>query len=70
MDEATSALDDANEAAMFALLAEELPEAALLSIGHRQGLDRHHDRTMVLAPGPGGGRLAAVRQWQAAALSG
>jgi putative ATP-binding cassette transporter len=58
MDEATSALDEVNQVAMFALLAAELPEAALLSIGHRPGLDRHHDREMVVAPGPGGAWLA------------
>jgi putative ATP-binding cassette transporter len=59
MDEATSALDEANQAAMFALLAEELPQAALLSIGHRSGLGQHHDRELVVMPGPAGARLAA-----------
>jgi putative ATP-binding cassette transporter len=59
MDEATSALDEANQAAMFALLAAELPQAALLSIGHRSGLGRHHDRELVVMPGPAGARLAA-----------
>ncbi len=67
MDEATSALDEANQAAMFAVLAEELPEAAVLSIGHRPGLGRHHDRELLVMPGPAGARLvvpggvAAVR---------
>jgi putative ATP-binding cassette transporter len=59
MDEATSALDEANQTAMFALLAEDLPEAAILSIGHRPGLERHHDREMVVMPGPAGARLVA-----------
>jgi putative ATP-binding cassette transporter len=59
MDEATSALDEANQAAMFHLLAEELPGAAVLSIGHRPGLDRHHDRELVVVPGPTGSRLVA-----------
>ncbi|WP_372617027.1 ABC transporter ATP-binding protein/permease [Falsiroseomonas sp.] len=58
MDEATSALDEANQAAMFALLAAELPEAALLSIGHRPGLDRYHDRELVVMRGPTGTWLA------------
>jgi putative ATP-binding cassette transporter len=57
MDEATSALDETNQAAMFHLMAEELPGAALLSIGHRPGLDRHHDREMMVVPGPSGARL-------------
>jgi putative ATP-binding cassette transporter len=54
MDEATSALDEANEAAMFAVLAEELPGSAILSIGHRAGLGRHHDREVVLGEQGGG----------------
>ena len=57
MDEATSALDEANQTAMFAMLAEDLPGSAVLSIGHRPGLDRHHDREMVVMPGPAGARL-------------
>ncbi|HEV7265508.1 MAG TPA: ABC transporter ATP-binding protein/permease [Falsiroseomonas sp.] len=72
MDEATSALDEANQAAMFALLTAELPEAALLSIGHRPGLDRYHDREMVVAPGPEGAWLvppAAPRARLAAAAA-
>jgi vitamin B12/bleomycin/antimicrobial peptide transport system ATP-binding/permease protein len=60
MDEATSALDEANQAAMFALFEAELAGAALLSIGHRPGLDRYHDRVLALLPGPGGARLERV----------
>jgi putative ATP-binding cassette transporter len=60
LDEATSGLDEANQAAMYALLAAELPGAGLVSIGHRAGLDRHHDREMVVLAGPGGGRLVAA----------
>jgi putative ATP-binding cassette transporter len=61
MDEATSALDEANQAVLFRLLAEELPDAALLSIGHRPGLAAYHDRVLLLAPGPGGARLVEPR---------
>jgi putative ATP-binding cassette transporter len=60
LDEATSALDEANQAAMYALLAAALPGAAVVSIGHRDGLDRHHDREMVVIAGPDGGRLVAA----------
>lgn len=60
MDEATSALDEANQTAMFALFEAELAGAALLSIGHRPGLDRYHDRVLALRPGPGGARLEPV----------
>jgi putative ATP-binding cassette transporter len=65
MDEATSALDEANQAAMFGLLAEELPGAAVLSIGHRAGLGQHHDREMVVMPGPAGARLVGVAEARA-----
>ncbi len=60
MDEATSALDEANQAAMFAVIEDELPEAALVSIGHRPGLAAHHDRVLAMVPGPGGARLTAM----------
>jgi hypothetical protein len=45
---------------MYALLAAELPGAGLVSIGHRAGLDRHHDREMVVLAGPDGGRMVAA----------
>jgi len=51
LDEATSALDEANQAAMYALLAAELPGAAVVSIGHREGLARHHEREMRVQAG-------------------
>jgi vitamin B12/bleomycin/antimicrobial peptide transport system ATP-binding/permease protein len=59
LDEATAALDEANQDAMMELLREELPEAAVVSIGHRPGLDRYHDRVLVLEPSPEGAVLAA-----------
>jgi putative ATP-binding cassette transporter len=70
MDEATSALDEANESAMFALLAEELPGAALLSIGHRQGLERHHDRAVVLTADPAADSLGQAGRREPASVSG
>jgi putative ATP-binding cassette transporter len=60
MDEATSALDEANQAAMFALLQEELEGVAVVSIGHRPGLAAHHDRVLAMVPGPSGARLTAL----------
>lgn len=62
MDEATAALDDGNQDAMMRLFAEELPESALLSIGHRPGLDVYHHRTLVLVRGTEGARLTARRK--------
>ena len=58
LDEATAALDEENQDAMMEMLREELPETAVVSIGHRPGLDRHHDRVLVLEPSPEGAVLA------------
>ena len=54
MDEATAALDEANQDAMMRLLEEELPSSAVVSIGHRPGLERYHDRVLTLQASPGG----------------
>ncbi|MBD0270459.1 MAG: ABC transporter ATP-binding protein/permease [Acetobacteraceae bacterium] len=58
MDEATAALDEANQDAMMRLLQEELPGSAVVSIGHRPGLDRYHDRVLTLRASPGGAVLS------------
>jgi putative ATP-binding cassette transporter len=42
LDEATSALDEETEAAMYALLVERLPHAAIVSIAHRSTVARWH----------------------------
>ncbi len=59
LDEATAALDEANQDAMMALLRAELPGTAVVSIGHRPGLERHHDRVLVLEASPQGAVFAA-----------
>jgi putative ATP-binding cassette transporter len=48
LDEATAALDDASEQAMYALLRERLPEAAVVSIAHRQGVAAFHERQIAI----------------------
>ncbi|WP_458096126.1 ABC transporter ATP-binding protein/permease [Roseomonas sp. WA12] len=58
MDEATAALDEENQDAMMQLVLNELPKSALISIGHRPGLDAFHERTLHLQRGPEGTRLA------------
>jgi putative ATP-binding cassette transporter len=55
LDEATSALDEGTEAAMYGLLAERLPDAALVSIAHRSTVARWHDRQLRYLPADGGG---------------
>ena len=58
MDEATAALDEENQDAMMSLVVNEMMGSALVSIGHRSGLDAFHDRTLTLQRGPEGARLA------------
>lgn len=59
MDEATSALDEAGQANVMKLLAEALPETAVISIGHRPGLEAFHTRELILEPGEEGTQLRA-----------
>jgi len=57
LDEATSALDEPTETRFYALLRERLPEAAIVSIGHRGTLKALHDRRLEL-DGQGGWAMA------------
>ena len=57
LDEATSALDEPTEARFYAALRERLPEAAIVSIGHRSTLKALHDRRLEL-DGQGGWAMA------------
>jgi len=70
MDEATAALDEANQDAMMQLVVDDLSQAALISIGHRPGLEAFHTRTLQLLRAEGGATLsrpkrgpAVKRQW-------
>ncbi len=62
LDEATAALDDENQDSMMRLFREELAESALISIGHRPGLDVYHDRTLHLVRAPDGAKLEVRRR--------
>ncbi len=44
LDEATAALPDEDQAALYGLLAERLPQTTLVSIGHRSSLAGFHKR--------------------------
>jgi putative ATP-binding cassette transporter len=57
MDEATSALDPASQEHLMTLLAERLPNTALVSIAHRPELEAFHHRKLVFERRPGGARL-------------
>ena len=42
LDEATSALDPATEESLYELVLRELPDAAVISIAHREAVAKHH----------------------------
>lgn len=48
LDEATSATDGGLEHGLYSLLRKELPQAMLVSVGHRETLLAFHDRTLTL----------------------
>ena len=58
LDEATASLDEAVETHLYALLHEQLPSTALVSIAHRPTVAAYHDRRWRLEPGIGAMRLA------------
>lgn len=62
MDESTAALDEANQDGMMQLVLDELPDSALISIGHRPGLERFHTRSLTLQRAEGGARLSLPRR--------
>jgi vitamin B12/bleomycin/antimicrobial peptide transport system ATP-binding/permease protein len=49
LDEATASLDEPSEARLYHLLAEDLPDATIISIGHRSTLHAFHQRNVALA---------------------
>jgi putative ATP-binding cassette transporter len=50
LDEATASLDEPAEAALYKLLQERLPDATIVSIGHRSTLAAFHKRGLTLVP--------------------
>src|SRR5262249_1222337 len=48
--EATSALDPENEQQMYRLLIERLPKSSIISIAHRNELQKFHDRRLTITP--------------------
>jgi putative ATP-binding cassette transporter len=49
LDEATASLDEPAEAMLYRLLQERLPDATIVSIGHRSTLAAFHKRRLTLA---------------------
>jgi len=66
MDEATAALDVESETRLLTLLFERFPEATVLSVGHRPGLESLHTRRIALKRTSTGARIdanAPARRW-------
>ncbi len=66
MDKATSALDPPSQEHLMKLVLERLPEATVVSVGHRPELEAFHTRKLVLEYHPDGARLAcdeSLEQW-------
>lgn len=51
LDESTSSLDEANEENAYKYLKERLPEAVIISVGHRKRLVEFHDKKITLKKG-------------------
>lgn len=50
LDESTSMLDMANEAHLYTLLRERLPNCTVISVGHRPSMDQFHDQVVDITP--------------------
>jgi len=59
MDEATAALDPLSQEQLMNLVLERLPEATVVSVGHRAELEAFHTRKLVLEYHPEGARLVS-----------
>lgn len=57
LDEATAALDEKTEAAIYDVVKTQLPDATVVSIGHRSTLLAFHDRRVDFVAQEGGGFL-------------
>ena len=60
LDEATSGLDEAMEQSVYDLLAEQLPQTAVISVAHRPTVARYHQRSWTLARKDGRVTFAAA----------
>jgi putative ATP-binding cassette transporter len=50
LDEASSALDSDTEAALYGLLMHRLPDAAVISIAHREMVEQYHEQRWQFVP--------------------
>jgi len=47
LDEATASMDEQSEAMLYALLQNQLPQAIILSVGHRESLGQWHNKNLM-----------------------
>ena len=59
LDEATASLDEKSEADLYHAITNELPQATLVSIGHRSTLEAFHKRRIVVTPHAGAAATVA-----------
>jgi putative ATP-binding cassette transporter len=59
LDEATSALDAKSQDAMMRLLTQEMPDATVVSVAHREELEAFHSRKIVLERQKDGAKLVS-----------
>jgi vitamin B12/bleomycin/antimicrobial peptide transport system ATP-binding/permease protein len=59
MDEATAALDSLGQEQLMRLLLERLPDATVISVGHRPELEAFHTRKLLLEHRTDGARLVS-----------
>ena len=59
LDEATSALDEKTQDKIMAMMIDELPDATIISVGHRAELEAFHSRKITLEKRDGGARLVS-----------
>ncbi|MGX4774279.1 ABC transporter ATP-binding protein/permease [Bradyrhizobium guangdongense] len=59
LDEATSALHVQGQAELMAVIARELPQATIISVGHRPELEAYHDRKLTILRRADGAVIAA-----------
>src|SRR5436309_8447306 len=64
MDEATAALGSLSQEQLMRLLLERLPDATIVSVGHRAELEAFHTRKLVLEYRPEGARLVGDESLQ------
>jgi putative ATP-binding cassette transporter len=57
LDESTGALDEENQNRVMSIFEQELAGSAVVSIGHRPGLEKFHTRTLEVVTSSGGAML-------------